>query len=139
MIGNFSVYKNVKLNNISFTSKVKLWMKCGDDKHKIQHTGDLLGIEGTCLAGSSRGSAALGLIYFISWENMCYRCLLHDSLCLICTLHVFFGMQSMDSTVNYFKTTWRPDKTCLHRTSSPSPPVCDSCFMAQVTISPFHR
>lgn len=68
MIGNFSISKNVKLNNISFTSKVQLRLTHADDKHKIQHSGNLLGVGETDWAGASRGSAVLGLVCFISWE-----------------------------------------------------------------------
>lgn len=68
MIGNFSISKNVKLNNISFTSKAQLRLTHGDDKHKIQHSGNPLGVGETDWAGASRGSAVLGLVCFISWE-----------------------------------------------------------------------
>lgn len=39
LMRNFSICKNAKLNNISFTSKVKLCLTHGDDK--IQHSGNL--------------------------------------------------------------------------------------------------
>lgn len=42
---------------------VKLHVKHGDSRHKIQHSGYLSGVQGEGLA-----VAVLGLVYFLSWE-----------------------------------------------------------------------
>lgn len=42
-----------------------------------------------------------------------------DSLCLICTVYIFFRMYDMDSLITYFKITRSPIKTYLQATSSP--------------------
>lgn len=52
----FSICKNAKLNNISFTFKVKLHIKHEEDKHKIQHNSDLSGVGETDLGGGPGGS-----------------------------------------------------------------------------------
>lgn len=55
-MGISSICKNAKLNNTSFTAKVKLHRKHGDDEDNVQQSGDPLGVGrqlGRCTGGSA--------------------------------------------------------------------------------------
>lgn len=105
----FSICKNAKLNNISFTFKVKLHIKHEEDKHKIQHNSDLSGVEKQTWEGDLGAQQSQLFLQLRAG----YTDIFCDSLCLICTVYIFFRMYDMDSIITYFRITRSPDKNLL--------------------------
>lgn len=101
----FSICKNAKLNNISFTFKIKLHIKHEEDKHKIQHNSDLSRGGRDRLGRGTQGLNSLN--YFLSWELGTQ--MFFVILCLICMVYIFLGMYDMDSIITYLKITRSPD------------------------------